>query len=84
MRTHEASGVGRVGPDLAIDLDQALHDNGGNLAASQGILEAVAEENREGERFTELVGTGRRAGSLYHCCCVEQASLCAETARIRT
>ena len=82
--THEARGVGRVGPDLSVDLDQALHDNRQNLLAGQSILEAVAEENRERERFTELVGTGRRAGSLYHCCCVEQASLCAETARIRT
>ncbi len=62
--THEARGVGRVSPDLAVDLDQALHDNRRNLTASQSILEAVAEEDREGEGFTELVGTGGRAGGL--------------------
>ena len=62
--THEARGVGRVGPDLGVDLDQALHDNRQNLLAGQSILEAVAEEDGEGEGFTELVGTGGRAGGL--------------------
>ena len=61
---HEASGVGRVSPDLAIDLDQALHDNRRDLLARKSILEAVAEENGEGKGFTELVGTGGGAGSL--------------------
>ena len=42
MRTHETGGVGRVGANLAIDLDQALHDNRRDFTAGQSILEAVA------------------------------------------
>ena len=64
LRTHEASWVGRVGPDLVVDLDQSLHDNSGDFTASQGILQTVAEEDGEREGFAELVGTGGGAGSL--------------------
>ena len=46
-RTHEASGVGVVSADLAIDLDESLSDNEGNLTASQSVLELVAEEDLE-------------------------------------
>lgn len=38
---HEAGGVGRVGADLAVDLDVTLHEDGLRLARVQGILEAV-------------------------------------------
>jgi hypothetical protein len=38
---HEASRVGRVGADLAIDLDQALHDNGLHLATIEGVLQTA-------------------------------------------
>lgn len=38
---HEAGGVGRVGADLAIDLDEALHDNGLHLATVEGVLQTV-------------------------------------------
>ena len=38
---HEASRVGRVSADLAIDLDQALHDNGLHLATVEGVLQTV-------------------------------------------
>ena len=62
--THETRGVGRVSPDLAVDLNQALHDNRQNLLAGQGILEAVAEEDGEGKRFAELVGAGGWTRSL--------------------
>ena len=64
VRTHETSGVGRVGPDLAIDLDQALHDDGQNLLSGQGILETVAEEDGEREGLAQLVRTGRGAGGV--------------------
>jgi len=60
----ETRRVGRICPDLAIDLDQTLHNNGGNLLAGQGILQPVAEENGEGEGFAELVGTWRWTGSV--------------------
>lgn len=62
--THEARGVGGVSPDLAIDLDQALLDNRSDLLASERVLQPVTEEDREGEGFAELVGTGGGTGSL--------------------
>ena len=38
---HETSWVGGVGADLAIDLDQALHDNGLHLATVEGVLQTA-------------------------------------------
>ena len=62
--THEACGVGRIGPDLVVDLDDALLDNDGDLTAGKGILETVAEEDGEREGLAQLVRTGRRTGSV--------------------
>lgn len=62
--THEASGVGLVGADLAVHLDEALLKDSSDLLAGKGILEAVAQEDREGKRLAKLVGTRRRAGSV--------------------
>ena len=42
---HEASRVGGVGADLAIDFDKTLHEDGLGLASVEGILEAVSEED---------------------------------------
>ena len=61
---HEASGEGRVGADLVVDLDNALLDDGSDLAAGKGILKAVAEEDGEREGLAQLVRTGRGAGSV--------------------
>ena len=47
-RTHEARGVGVVGANLVVDLDQALHDNLGYFCAVQRILQSVAQEDGEG------------------------------------
>lgn len=57
LRTHETRRVSSVGPDLLVDLDQALLDNRGDLPASQGIFQPVTEENSEGETFPQLVWT---------------------------
>jgi len=38
---HEAGRVGRVSTDLAVDLDQALHDDLLDLAAIEGVLQTV-------------------------------------------
>ena len=38
---HEASGVGCVGADLAVNLDEALHHDGLGLTAVQGVLETT-------------------------------------------
>lgn len=57
--THVASGIGGVGADLSIDLNQALHDDLGDLGAIEGVLQAVSQEDQQGQRLTELVWTGR-------------------------
>lgn len=56
---HEARRVGRVGADLAVDLDEALHQDGLGLAVVQGVLEAIAHEDNQGQTVASLVGTGR-------------------------
>lgn len=61
---HEAGGVGLVGADLAIDLDQALHEDGAGLTVVESILEAVSEEDDQRHAVTELVRTGRGLGSV--------------------
>jgi len=38
---HETSWVGSVGADLAVDLDEALHDNGLGLATVKSVLQPV-------------------------------------------
>ena len=43
--THEASGVGLVGADLVVNRNEALLDDQGDLATSQSVLQAVAEED---------------------------------------
>jgi hypothetical protein len=57
---HEAGGVGDVGADLAVNLDQALHHDGLGLAVVEGVLEAVAHEDDQRHAVTQLVRTGRR------------------------
>jgi len=61
---HEAGGEGGVSADLAIDLDDALVEDEGDLTTSKGIAEAVAEEDDQRQALAELVGTSRGAGSL--------------------
>lgn len=61
---HVTGGVGLVGSDLAVDLDEALHDDGLGLAAVEGVLESVADEDDQGHAVAEFVRTGRWAGSV--------------------
>ena len=63
-RTHEARGVGVVGANLVVDLDQALHDDRRDLTTSERILQAVAQEDVERQGLAELMGTRRGAGRL--------------------
>jgi hypothetical protein len=62
--THETRGVANIGADFAINLDQTLSADGLDFLVSQGILQTVTNENDQGQRFTELVGTSRGSGSL--------------------
>ena len=61
---HETGGVGDVGADLAVNLDEALHEDGLGLAVVQRVLEAVAHEDDEGEGIAGLVRTGRGLGGV--------------------
>ena len=61
---HEARGVCHVGADLAIDLDEALHEDRPGFAVVERILQAVADEDDQGKALAELVRTSRRAGSV--------------------
>jgi hypothetical protein len=61
---HQARGEGGVGADLAIDLDEALHENGIDLTRVERILETVAEEDDQRQRVAELVRTGGCLGSI--------------------
>lgn len=55
--THESGRVVGVGAHLAVDLNQTLHNNLGNVAAIQCVLETVTQENYQRQRLTELVRT---------------------------
>ena len=61
---HEARGVGHVGADLAINLDETLHHDGLGLAVVEGVLEPVAQEDDQREAFSLLVGSGRGLGGV--------------------
>jgi len=61
---HEASGVSGIIANLAIYLDETLHDNRLGFAAVQGILQSVAEENDEREAVTQLMRTRRGTRSI--------------------
>lgn len=56
--THEAGWKFVVGADAAIDFDESLHDDLGNLTTRQGIFKLVTEDKHHGQRFTGLVRTG--------------------------
>lgn len=62
--TLETGGVGGISADLAVNFDQALRDNSGNLTPSQSVLQPVTEEDVEGETLPELVWSRARAGGL--------------------
>ena len=55
---HEAGWVGGIGADLAIDLDQPLHDDRLGLARVERILETVSDEDDQWHAVTELVRAG--------------------------
>lgn len=54
---HEAGWVGGIGADLAIDLDQPLHDDRLGLASVERIFKTISNEDDQWHAVTELVGT---------------------------
>lgn len=79
---HKTGGEGSVGADLAIDLDEALLDDGLDLVTVKRILEAIAEEDDQGQRVAGLVRTSGGLGSvgtwdmLVLLCCASWLRIC--------
>jgi hypothetical protein len=61
---HESSGEGAVGADLAVNLDQTLHEDSLDLTTVQGVLETVADEDDQRQTVAQLVRTGGCLGSV--------------------
>lgn len=63
--THEACGVGDVGADLAVNLDESLHADFLDLISSQSVLQPVPQEDDEGEALPQFVGASGGPRSLW-------------------
>jgi hypothetical protein len=61
---HQSRREGGVGADLAVNLDEALHEDGIDLAGVESVLQTVAEEDDQRQRVAELVRTGGSLGSI--------------------
>jgi MoaA/NifB/PqqE/SkfB family radical SAM enzyme len=61
---HQSRGEGGVGADLAVNLDEALHEDSIDLAGVESVLQTVAEEDDQRQRVAELVRTGGSLGSI--------------------
>jgi len=60
---HESSRVGDVSAHLAVDLDKTLHHDLLGLHVGQSVLETVAQEDDEGQTFSQLVRSSGCTGS---------------------
>lgn len=56
---HETSWVCVVRSNFAVDLDEALHQNGSGLTAIEGILQAVSEEDDQGKTITGFLSSSQ-------------------------
>ncbi len=54
---HETGRVGNIRSDLAINLDEALHHDRSGLTAVERILEAVSEEDDQGEAVARFLSS---------------------------
>lgn len=63
---HETGGEGAIRAHLAVNSDQTLHEDEGHLTLGQGVLEAVAQQDHQGQALTQLVGTGVGTSGLIH------------------
>lgn len=61
---HEAGGVGGLGADLAVNLDQALSGDRNDLAAGKSVLQAVTQKDDQRKGLTDLVRARGRAGCI--------------------
>jgi hypothetical protein len=60
----ETNGELDVCSDFSVNLYESLGEDCGDFTSNESILETTAEEDGEGEGFTEFVGTWRGTGSL--------------------
>ena len=63
-RTHETSRVALVGAHLAINRNEALHDDGHHFTVGQCVLQPVPQHNNQRKTFPLLVGSRRGLGGL--------------------
>ena len=54
---HESSWEVDIGSDLAVDLDQSLHEDLLDLLTGESVVQSVTEEENEWETLTLLVGS---------------------------
>lgn len=62
---HETSWEGWVRADLAVDLDEALHDNSLGFTSVQGIFQPVSDEDNERHALPLLVRTWGRLWCIF-------------------
>lgn len=61
---HETCWVCGVGANLAVDLDQTLHNDGLGLTGVESILETVSDEDDKWHAVSKLVWTSGRTRSI--------------------
>lgn len=62
--THESGRVALVSADLAIDGNEALHNNCNHFTVGQSIFQPVPQHHHQGQAFPLLVRSWRWLGSL--------------------
>lgn len=62
---HESSREVRISSDLSVNLDVLLNADNLSLATSQGVLQAVSQDENERQALSQLVRTLRWARSLH-------------------
>lgn len=72
---HEPGGEGGIGADLAVDLDEALHEDGLGLTGIERVLQSVTDEDDQGQRVAELVRTRGSLGRIGTCYSVKSVDI---------
>lgn len=63
---HEAGGVGGVGADLAVDLDETLHQDGLDLATVEGVLQTIFRPGTSVELFRKSLFSNIISGIISY------------------
>jgi len=62
---HETSGESGVSSDFTVNLDESLPHNSGDLFSSQGVLQTISQENRDGHGLAQTVRSGAGTNGVY-------------------